>query len=54
MVSCISLIVAGLVVFVIGTVKSIKSKLTDLTALIWIWSGVGLINVGTFILGKLL
>lgn len=51
---CIALMVVGLSVFTIGIVKSIKSKFTNLAALIWIWLGVSLLNIELVIAWKLL
>ena len=50
----VSLMVIGLVVFTIGLVKSLGSKCRDMGALVWLWSGVGLINIATVLSGALL
>lgn len=51
---CTVMIALGVLGFTIGAIKSIKSKFTDLIALIWIWCGVGLLNIGFSIMGILL
>lgn len=51
---CIILMCIGVAIFTIGAVKSIKSRFSDLTALIWIWLGVGVLNIGLGVIGVIL
>ena len=51
---CIILMCIGLILFTIGVIKSIKTRFSDLIALIWIWSGVGVLNIGVTMLNVIL
>lgn len=46
---CFLLLIAGFVLFVIGLVKAIKSKYTDIDSLTWLCLGNALIFISGFI-----
>ena len=45
------LIICGVAIFTIGAIKAIKSKFSDLMALIWIWLGVCILNIVLAVMG---
>ena len=50
----VALMVTGLTIFSIGVIKSVKSRFTDLNALIWVFAGHGIFHIGLGIMGALI